>query len=116
MSNNSKIKIKYTNNSPKFNDIVSINDIKTYEIDFKAWAADNHNVNSVDWSVVSGQASINSTSLTSNIASAVIEFNQANNILIKITATTSVEKYIVWLEIKVKDLTLDFISDYGMRC
>jgi hypothetical protein len=115
MSINRKISIKATNNSERFYDVVSIDDKKTYQIDFSPWAEDNHSVSSINWSVESGEASISGQSLTSNVASALITFASSERNLIKIKATTSSEVYVVWLEIKVKDPTFDFTDDYEMR-
>lgn len=113
---NNKIKIKATNNNLVFKDVVSVDDAKTYQIDFSAWADDNHNISSVVWSTESGDAAISGEALSSNVASALITFGSVGKNLIKVKGTTaSSEVYVVWIEILAKDPTLDFVDDYGFR-
>lgn len=102
------------NNIQPFTDIAYKGAAKTYSFDFNPWAEDNHDVTSVTWDVQSGQAAISGQALVANVASALVTFAEEGGNLIKITATTSAEKYVVYLDVPVKDLLLATELDGGV--
>lgn len=101
------------NNIQKFQDVAFKGAIKSYSFDFNGWADDNNDVTSVAWEVSSGSATIAGEALASNVASARVTFGQSGGNIIKITATTSAEKYVVFLDVLSKDIALPTSDDYG---
>lgn len=99
-----QIFIKSKNNDLLFKDLVAVNDAKTYQVNFNQWAKSiNDDVSSVSWSVENGQATISNTTLTDNVASALITFNGIGRVFIEIKAITATEIKTIWLDILVKD-------------
>lgn len=101
-------------NPQPLKDVAYKGDARTYSFDFAPWAEENHTVTSVAWEVVSGQAVVSGAALTGAVATALLTFSQEGGNLIKITATTSVEKYVVYLDVLAKDLLLPTTRDYGV--
>jgi hypothetical protein len=85
----------------------------TFSFDFSPWAEDNNAVSSATWSVESGQASVSGESLASNVASALITTSESGKSLIKLTADTGTEIYVVWLSLKAYEPELQS-DDYGL--
>jgi len=77
--------------------------VTEYRFDFSQWAAVNGAITSVTWTVKSGNATISSEALSSNVASALITMPQAGNNLIQVKATTGTDSVIAYLELTVKD-------------
>ena len=89
-----------------------IGEANTVQIDFAPWESDNGSVTSVDWATKSGQAGITNESLSSSIASALITTSQEGRSLIKVTATAGNNIFVLWLDVKSKDLQSYQPSDY----
>ena len=99
-----QIFIKSKNNDLLFKDLVAVNDAKTYQVNFNQWSKSiNHDVSDVSWSIENGQATISNTTLTNNVASALITFNGTGRVFIEIKAITATEIKTIWLNILVKD-------------
>ncbi len=96
--------ITATNNPQPIVDIAYKADADTYSLDFSPWCEQNHNLVSVTWEVQRGQAAVSNKVLTGNVATALITFSDASGNLIKVTATTSAEVHVVYLDILTKDL------------
>ena len=109
------IVIKALDNSSRTRDSINIGSARSYNIDFSPWAENNNTVTSVTWTVKNGSASISGESLTSNVANALITFSQAEKNLIEIKGITTSETFVTYLEVLVKDPSLDFINDYDFR-
>lgn len=109
----SKQRIRAYNNLYRFTDRVNINTVKSYELDFGAWCEDNGSLVTAVFTTNSGQASITSQSLTSNIATALITFNQIGRNLIKLVGTAaSGQVYVVYIDIVVYDPAIQTINDF----
>jgi hypothetical protein len=93
-----------SNNPQPIFDMVYKADAETYSIDFSPWCEQNHNLTSVTWVSQMGQAGISGAALVGNVASALVTFSEAGGNLIKITATTSAEVHVVYLDVLAKDL------------
>lgn len=96
--------ITASNNPQPAVDVVYLADAETYSFDLSPWCEQNHNLTSVAWVVQNGQAGISNTNLTGNVATGIVTFSEAGSNLIKITATTSAEVHVVYLDVLVKDL------------
>ena len=92
---------------------VNIGEVKTYKVDFSPWAEQNNNISNIDWEIKSGQVTISNKSLLNNISTALIAFTKQGRILIKLTADTETQKYVLWLDILVRDLSANLLNDYG---
>ncbi len=86
---------------------------ETVEIDFSPWSDDNGDVDSVDWTVQSGQAAISGEALTVNVAEALITTSESGLSLIKVTATAGDNIGVFFLEVRSKDPQIQVV-DYGM--
>lgn len=107
------ITITAFDNNIKFDDRVSKGGARTYKIDFGPWAENNNAVTGVTWEIKSGQATISNETLATNIATALISFSEAGKQLIKVTATTGTQTYIVWIQVKVIDPSFQYLGDYA---
>jgi hypothetical protein len=91
------------NQPQKFFDVSFKGAAKTYSFDFSPWAEDNHDVTTATWEVITGTATVSGTTLVSNLAAALVTFPSEGGQLLKLTSTTSAEKYVAYLDILVKD-------------
>jgi len=106
-----KFTINANNNLQKLRDVAFIGSSTTYEFDFRPWGDDNNSVSSVTWETVSGDATVSNKTLTNQVASALITFPSARRSIIKITASSSAEVYVLFLDILAKDFSEEF-DDY----
>lgn len=96
-------------------DQFNINSKRSYSLDFSPWAEDNNNLSSVTWTVKTGQASITSETLSSNVVTANIEATQEGRNIIEILADTGTEKYSTYLDLYVRDpnkVNNEYFYDY----
>lgn len=102
-------------NSPRIiRDVSFVGDAKTYELDFSAWAEDNHAVTSATWTVKAGSASVSGQSLTSNVATALITTEDSGGSLIEIKAETGTETCMVYIDFLTKDPNISGSDAYGL--
>jgi len=99
----------FRDNTPAKNDVVN------YTIDFSAWAEDNDTIDSVTWTVESGQVGIDDQDLDDNIASANVTFNERGFACISIFAIGVNLKRKVFLYLNAKDPTYGTLDDYGIN-
>ena len=90
-------------------------DIKKHTVDFNMWADDNANVTSVTWTVESGQASIISESLSSNVSTIVVSSTEADRSMLKAVATDGTHSEAVYIRLRAKDPQEIFRDDFGLR-
>lgn len=115
MANSEKIKIPVFENQTSYKSKVKINEVRKYEVDFTAWAEDHADILTVTWTQKRGSVSIDSEALVSDVATAILTFTSLGRSLIEIKAVTSAETKIVFLDLWVDDISLDFVNDYS-RC
>ena len=87
--------------------------IITYQFDFNPWVEQNNAVTTVTWTLKSGQATIASETLSSNVASALITLNEIGSALIEVKAETGTETYVTFLDIFIRDQNR-IVNDYGL--
>ncbi len=105
--------ITANNNIQLFRDVSFKSAAKTYQFDFSPWAEANNTVTSVTWETKTGNAGITGQALSSNIATALITFSEPGGNLIKLTADTGTEIYVVYLDVFAKDPEQPTTNDYG---
>lgn len=89
---------------------------ETLRVDFSPWQEDvNQTINSVTWEVVSGNATISNQALSSNIASALVTTTDTGHSLIKVTADTSQDDAVEYIELLAKEPNVNLEPDYW-RC
>lgn len=107
-----RIEIKAFETQRVYKDAVILDDAKKYEFDFSVWAENNDEITSVAYEIEKGAATISDEALTDNIGSALITYSQTGRTLIKITAVTAEAIiYNLFLDVLVKDPTLDYTQD-----
>jgi len=89
-------------------------DIKALSVDFSSWADDNAAVTSATWSVESGQASIGTEALASNIASCLVTTSESGWSMIKLTVTDGTHTQAIYIKCRAKDPQTVTSDDYGM--
>ena len=90
-------------------------DIKKHTFDFSSWVDDNGTVTSVTWTVESGQVTITSEALASNVNTLVLTTNEPGTSMIKGIATDGTHSEVIYVRIKTKDpQALWVIPDYGL--
>ena len=82
--------------------------------DYSGFAEDNGTISAVTISVESGDSSISAESLAANVKSFTVTSSNAGKSLLKLTATAGANIDVQWLEIWVKSLTTEAVSDYGL--
>ena len=90
-------------------------DVKSLSVDFNPWADDNGTVTSVTWSVESGNATIGTEALSSNVASSIITTSESGNSMIKLVATDGTHSEAVYIKVLTKDpqSIYSVTTDYG---
>ena len=95
-----------------FKDSASINDIVKYVIDCTPWQDDNSPITAATWTNQgSGNLTISSQTLVGGVISALVNFQEAGENMIKIVLTTATQTKTIWLDVFVKDLTAGFSGD-----
>lgn len=90
-------------------------DIKKHTFDFSSWVDDNGTVTSVTWTVESGQVSITSEALASNVNTLVLTTTEPGTSMLKGIATDGTHSETVYVRIKIKDpQALLVIPDYEL--
>ena len=90
-------------------------DVKKISVDFSSWVDDNGTVTSVTWTTESGQASIGTKTLSSNVASAILTTSEAGGSMLKITATDGTHTEALYIRVLTKDpQAVTAIPDYGL--
>lgn len=84
------------------------------KFDYSEYAEVNGAITTVTWSVEYGDAALSGKSLASNVAQAQCTTANPGKSLIKVTATDGTDIDIQWLEVYVKDLTVNYTDDYGL--
>jgi len=110
-----KYHITAEENPNVFKDQFNINGKRSYSLDFSPWAEDNNTLTSVTWTVKTGQASVTSEALSSNVVTANIEATQEGRSIIEILADTGTEKYSAYLNLYVRDpnrINNELLYDY----
>ena len=108
-----KFTIKAFDTNTEFKDNLSIGSARTYTIDLSPWAEENNNITSANWTVIKGTASVTNKTLSNNVVSALITFNNAETNLIKIELDTGTQKKIVWLTVRVYNPEDNYVRDYN---
>ena len=103
------------NNRKIFRDTAFKGEAKTYSFNLSPWAEENSTVTTATWSIETGNASVSGQALTSNVASALVTFGEEGGNLIKVTADSGTEIYIIYLDVLVKDPKRQ-TDDYGLCC
>lgn len=98
-----RVAITSENNQQVFNQVMLKGSIEKVTIDLNSWCDDNHDVVSAAWETVTGNVTVSSDVVTLNILTALLTAAEAGNSLIKCTITTSAEKYVVLINILVRD-------------
>lgn len=110
---NNKITVKAVDNKTNFYDVAEKESVRTYELNFSPWAEDYGNISAVEWSVKFGSPNISNETLTSNKATALIDFPNAGISSVKVKATSvDGSKFVCYINIRVKD-SVDYIDEYG---
>ena len=89
-------------------------DVKSHTFDFNPWADDNGTVTTATWAVKSGQASVTSSALSSNVVTAVITTSEAGNSMLTLTVTDGTHTEVIYIQIRAKDPQIAQSEDYGM--
>ena len=87
---------------------------RTHTFDFGAWADDNAAVTTATWTVQSGQGTLSSKTLSSNVASAILTTSEADNGMITLSVTDGTRTKVVYIRYRVKDPQAVITSDYGL--
>lgn len=101
------------NNPQTFRDANNEGAAITYQFDFSPWSEENSAVTSVTWTLKSGQATIESETLSSNIATSLITLSQSGGALIEVRADTGTQIYVTFLDILSRDQNR-VTHDYGL--
>lgn len=89
-------------------------DIKKHTIDFSVWADDLAAVTGVTWTVESGDASIGTEALSSNLSSIILTTDNPGNSMIKALATDGTHSEAVYIRVLTKDPRIALSrNDYG---
>jgi len=105
--------ISQDRNPETLNDLVQVDEAKTYTIDLTPWAQDNGDITAITWTIKAGTVTISDESLTANIASCLMTFTQSGNVRVQVKAQTSDDIHIINLGIAVKDRSR-YADDYGL--
>lgn len=109
----SSLTIKAFGNNLEFKDVVNINSVKNYEVNFGPWADKNAAIDTVDVTVKTGQVTISDETVASNVLSFNATYNQAEKVTIKIVAkTVGTLQFVLFLHVLVRDFDDDFLFDY----
>lgn len=111
-----KYTVRANENRRALASVVSIGDSETFELDFSPWADDNTDLTSVTWVSKYGNGSISGEALSSNVATALVVFNQVGKNLIEVKAKTGTETKVIFIDVMVKDPSVECLNDYGMVC
>jgi len=114
MTRAEKLIIPVFENQDTYKARLKIDEIKKYQIDFSPWAEDHANITNVTWTVKSGQATVSSQALSSNIASAIITFTQHGRSIIEVKAETGSEVKTIWFDLFTHDPSKIYVYDYGI--
>jgi hypothetical protein len=83
------------------------------QYDYSSWAEDNGTLTSVTVTVESGDATISSESLASNVKTFLLTTSQIGHSTIKLVATDGTDKDVQYLNIITRD-PMNYAHDYGM--
>lgn len=114
MTRAEKITIPVFENQDTYRGRLKIDEIKKYEIDFSPWAEDHSDITSVTWTVKSGQAGVSNETLSNNIVSAIVTFNQRGRSMIEVKAETGTEVKMIWFDLFTHDPSRIYVYDYGI--
>lgn len=98
-----RVAITSENNQQIFNNTLLKGSIEKCFVDLNNWAEDNDDVESATWETVTGNVSITDDSVSGNELTAYLNADDAGNSLIKCTVITDSSKYIVLINILVRD-------------
>jgi len=106
--------LRASNNPDVIRDTALINSAKTFSFNVSPWQENNNTVTSVTWTLKSGQAAITGAALAANVASALLTFGEAGRSKVQVKFTTTVETFVIYLDILVKDPNAGIVEDYGI--
>ena len=87
-------------------------DARTVTVNCAPWSDDNSAVTTATWSVESGQATISSESLASNVATAIITTATEGTSMLKLKITDGTNTKSIYIRSVCKDPKAEPISDY----
>lgn len=90
-------------------------DVRKHTLDFNVWADDNANVTGVTWTVESGQSSIGTETLVSNVAGMILTSSEPTSGVLKAVATDGTHSEAIYFQYLVRDpQNFAQIPDYGL--
>ena len=96
-----------------FRTVAFKDEVEKYSIELTPWEEDNGDVTTATWTVKSGNVSIGSKTLTSNVAAAVLTFSDSGSSLIQLKLTDGTHTVVVHFYILAKD-PFRAANDYGL--